>query len=315
MKALVCVGPPDYVALKEVDPPHTERGEAIVEVEAVSVNRGEVHRLGTESNLGWRPGWDFAGTVRRAPGGTIPPGSRVCGMAAEGSWAEQVAVPVAQLARIPDDVDWEVAAALPVAGLTALRTLRLRGDIQGLSVLVLGAAGGVGRFAIQLASRAGASVTAVVGRPERAAGLKELGAGRVVSSLDSLRRRYDLILESIGGSALLRALELAAPGGLVVSFGNSSREQTAFSISDFYPKQAMLRGFYLLYEIVREPPGVDLSYLLRLCADGVLRADVASVDDWTNAPAVLADLQARRIAGKAVLRTRWSDRSRPEDDV
>jgi NADPH:quinone reductase-like Zn-dependent oxidoreductase len=308
MKALVCVGPPDFVTLTDVPAPFAERGEAIVDVEAISVNRGEVHRLIVESNIGWRPGWDFAGTVRRAPGGTIPPGSRVCGMTVEGSWAEQVAVPVAQLARVPDDVGWELAAALPVAGLTALRTLRLRGDVQGQSVLVLGAAGGVGRFAVQLASRAGASVTAVVGGPGRGHGLRELGAEKVVHDVDCLRGRYDLILESVGGETLRRALELVAPGGLVVCFGNSAQADTALSISDFYPKQAMLRGFYLLYEIIREPPWADLSYLLKLCANGELRTDVASVDDWTNAPAVLADLRARRIAGKAVLRTRSDDR-------
>ncbi|MBX7265782.1 zinc-binding dehydrogenase [Micromonospora sp. Llam7] len=303
MKALVCVGPPNLVELREVKPPFAEHGDAVVRVEAVSVNRGELHRLMSSSHFGWQPGWDFAGVVVRAPGGTIPAGGRVCGLVVEGSWAEQLTVPTGQLARIPDNVSSEAAAALPVAGLTALRVLRLRGDLAGQSVLVQGAAGGVGRFAVQLARRAGAHVIAVVGSPDRARGVLQLGAHEVVHSLQGLRRRYDLILESVGGSVLCQSIDLLAPGGLMVCFGSSSQAETTLSIADFYSKQATIRGFYLLYDIVREAPAADLEYLLRLSADGELVTDVAAVADWTDAATVLGRLRARQIAGKAVLRT------------
>lgn len=308
MKALVCVGAPDLVELRDVPAPVAERGEVLVQVEAVSVNRGEVHRLMNRDNIGWQPGWDFAGSVIRGADGHIRPGSRVFGMLVEGGWAEQIAVPVGQLATIPDGMSWETAAALPVAGLTALRTLRLRGeDLSGQYVLVLGAAGGVGRLAVQLARRAGAHVTAVVGRPERARGIRELGAHDIVLDLDRQRRRFDLILESVGGPTLRDVLDLVAPRGLVVSYGNSSQAQTTFSISDFYPKQAAIRGFYLLYEIVRDPPAADLTHLADLCVSGELVVDVAAVADWADAANVLDDLHARRLAGKAVLRPRWAE--------
>ena len=310
MKALVCVGPPELVALRDVAAPAVEQDQVLVQVEAVSVNRGELNRLREATTEGWRPGWDFAGRVVRGPGHAVEEGDRVFGMVLEGSWAEQVAVPVGQLALLPDDVPWEVGAALPVAGLTAMRTLRLGGDLAGRSVLVLGAAGGVGRFAVQLAHQAGAHVTAVVGRQERTAGMRELGADDVVLGMQGLAPRYDLVLESAGGTALREATGLLAAGGLLVTFGNSSRMETTFSISDFYPRQAAIRGFFLLTDLVAEPPASDLARLVELYRAGRLEVDVPVVADWTDARAVLEDLRARRLAGKAVLRTR----SRELDD-
>jgi NADPH:quinone reductase-like Zn-dependent oxidoreductase len=133
-----------------------------------------------------------------------------------------------------------------------------------------------------------------------------------VLDLARQRRRYDLILESVGGPVLRDVVNLVAPRGLVVCFGNSSQAETTFSISDFYPKQAAIRGFYLLYEIVREPPSADLAHLAQLCVSGDLMVDVAAVADWTDAAAVLDDLRSRRVAGKAILRTRW-DAGEPDE--
>ena len=303
MKALVSVGPPELVELRDLPGPDVEPGQALVRVEAVSVNRGELNRLSEATTAGWRPGWDFAGRVVRGPDdAAVREGDRVFGMVLGGSWAELVAAPVGQLASVPDDVPSEVAAALPVAGLTAMRTLRRRGDLAGRSVLVQGAAGGVGRLAVQLAHQAGAHVTAVVGRPERAAGIQELGADEVVQDLRGLERRYDLVLESAGGEALRDAIGVLAPDGLLVTFGNSSRQETTFLVNDFYAKQAMIQGFFLLTDLVTEPPAADLARLVELYRTGRLKVDVPVVADWTDARRVLEDLRARRLAGKAVLR-------------
>jgi NADPH:quinone reductase len=307
VRALVCVGPPELVAMRDVPDPDVEPGQALVQVEAVSVNRGELNRLNEATTAGWRPGWDFSGRVLRGAADGVKEGDRVFGMLVEGSWAELVAAPVGQLAAVPDDVPWEVAAALPVAGLTAMRTLRLGGDLSGRSVLVAGAAGGVGRIAVQLAHQAGAHVTAVVGRPERAAGMRELGADEVALELPGLERRYDLVLESAGGEALRDAIGLLAAGGLLVTFGNSSRARTTFLVNDFYAKQASIRGFFLLTDLVAEPPAADLARLVELYRTGRLRVEVPVVASWTDARAVLEDLRARRLAGKAVLRISSAD--------
>lgn len=284
MRALVATGDADLVELGRVSAPPPD--EMVVDVRAVSVNRGELHRLSI-ATAGWRPGWDFAGVVD---------GARVLGIAAGGSWAERVAVPAAQLAAVPDGVSWEQAAALPTAGLTALRILRVPGGLSGRSVLVTGAAGGVGRLAVQLARRAGARVTAIVGKPERGDGL---GADEIAVGTERLRPEFDLILESAGGDSLREALRLVAPRGTVVSFGNSSRDMTRFSVSDVYPKEAVLRGFYLLNDLRAAD---DLSYLARLVAKAELTVDIAATADWTHARTILRDLRERRLAGKAVLR-------------
>jgi NADPH2:quinone reductase len=155
MRALVATGVPGEMALQEVPDDKLGPGQVLVEVQAISLNRGEVHRLQT-ARAGWRPGWDFAGVVAdAAPDVTQPTaGDRVFGTIPEGAWGEQVAAPADHLSVLPDALSWAQGAALPVAGLTALRVLELPGrPLRGARVLVLGAAGGVGHLAVQLARR------------------------------------------------------------------------------------------------------------------------------------------------------------------
>ncbi|WP_246397436.1 zinc-binding dehydrogenase [Actinomadura luteofluorescens] len=97
------------------------------------------------------------------------------------------------------------------------------------------------------------------------------------------------------------ALRLVAPHGTVVSFGNSSRASTSFSAGDFYPKEASLRGFYVLNDLDGPRTAEDLIYLASLVATGELAVDIAAVNDWRDARETLHRLRDRRVAGKAVL--------------
>lgn len=305
MRALVAdPSSPGRVGMREVPEPEANRDETVVEVHAISLNRGELNRLRTAAD-GWRPGWDFAGVVRAGPPEGPAAGKRVVGIRAGAAWAERVAVPAGQLAELPDTVSFEQAAALPTAGLTALRILRLGPAILGRRVLVTGAAGGVGRFAVQLASMGGADVTAVVGRPERAAGLIELGAARVVTALGELAGRYDLILESVGGDSLARLATMVDPRGTLVMFGNSSNQLTTFDVREIYLGGFIrLQGFTVFEGFGAEPPSRDLAYLVQLVADGRLGAQVADVLDWGAMADALERLAERSISGKLVLRLR-----------
>lgn len=292
---------PGGVAIRNLPEPEPGRGDAVVDVHAISVNRGEVWRLRAAAD-GWRPGWDLAGVVRVAAPTGPPAGSRVVGVLGGGSWAERVAVPGSWLAELPPGVSFAQAAALPVAGLTALRILRLGPAILGRRVLISGAAGGVGRFAVQLGKLGGAEVTAIVGSQERAAGLRELGAADVVTDLDQLEGEFDLILESSGGQSLARLATMVDPEGTLVMFGNSSLAPTTFDVRDVYLGGAVrLQGFTLFHGFTASPPGPDLGYLAGLVASGRLDPQVAEVLPWEEIAGALRRLAERGVPGKLVL--------------
>ncbi len=125
---------PARVTICEAPEPTPRSGQAVVGVRAFSINRGELALLKTRPT-GWQPGQDIAGVVvQPAADGTGPAaGTPVVGVAEQGGWAERVAVDVEQLAPLPDGVDFATAATLPIAGVTALRTLRLGGEVTGLA--------------------------------------------------------------------------------------------------------------------------------------------------------------------------------------
>lgn len=309
MKALVASpGTEGNVDVVDVPEPEPRPDQAVVDVAAASLNRGEVNALQT-AEQGWRPGWDVAGVVtRRAADGTGPnEGTRVVGFVAGGAWAERAAVPTATLAELPDEVGFEDAATLPVAGLTARRALELT-VIEGKDVAITGAAGGVGRFAVQLAAQSGATVTAVVGSAERGEGLTELGASNiVVGGLPPEGDPLALVLESVGGESLAAAIARIAPEGLIVSFGNSSRQPTTFDPTSLYRKSgARVYGFVLVPELQRTGTAVtDLRYLAMLVGMGHLDTGIDRVVEWNDVGAVralMADFLDRRVKGKAVLR-------------
>jgi NADPH:quinone reductase-like Zn-dependent oxidoreductase len=304
MRALVAApGEPGNVAIRDVDAPTPRPREALVEVRAVSLNRGEVRALGT-ADAGWRPGWDVAGVVvtPAADGSGPGAGTRVVGLVGGGAWAEQVAVRTNLLAPIPDALSFPAASTLPVAGLTAHHALAVGGVLADRRVLVTGAAGGVGRFAVQLAAHGGARVTAVVGREERGKGLEELGATAVVVGVPA-EAEFDLVLESVGGASLAAALSLVAPNGTVVSYGNSSGESTTFDVSAFYRQSgARLYGFVIFPELQRTGSAVrDLAYLAGLAATERLDPQVSVTASWQDAAGVMTALLEREVIGKAVL--------------
>src|SRR2546422_9823192 len=162
---------PGRLVIGPVVEPTPDRGEAVVRVHAISLNRGEVRRSGT-APAGWRPGWDLAGVVEGAAvdGSGPSVGARVVGFLPEGAWAQRVAVPKNALAELPAKVTVPQAATFPVAGLTALLALAKGGPLLGRRGLVTGATGGAGDFAAQLARPAGARVRANAARADPGAG-------------------------------------------------------------------------------------------------------------------------------------------------
>ncbi|GAA2725369.1 MULTISPECIES: zinc-binding dehydrogenase [Streptomyces] len=303
MKALIPTGDPaEPVVLADVPEPAPRPNEALVRVEAFSVNRGETFKL--EAPLpGDRPGKDVAGlVVQPAADGSGPTGiARVVGHPMAGGWAEFVAVPTDALAVLPDALSAVQGAALPLAGITALRLLRAAGPVAGRRVLLTGASGGVGHYVTELAAAGGAEVTAVTRDAERGARLLELGAAEVVHDPAEARGPYDVVLESTGGRALPAALARLARGGTLIWFGQASRTPVTLDFFDFFsgPESAVIRHFHYLDP--RGGLGDDLATLVRLTATGRLHPEIGRVADWAGTATVLTDLRDRRIRGKAVL--------------
>ena len=296
---------PERFLLKEVEAPQPGPSEALVQVEAISLNRGEVMRAMT-AEAGWRPGWDLAGTIiKQAANGTGPQvGSRVVGMSLPaGAWAEQVAVPTNLLARIPDSVTFAQAATLPIAGLTALRALEKGGQLLKRRVLITGSSGGVGLFAHQLARLSGASSVGMARQTRNEALVREAGANEVIVGDDLEPARaygpYHLIIESLGGKALASALSLLAPGGICVSLGWSVSPSVTFDASNF--GGVTLYGLRIYLELQSRAASEDLARLAQLVAEQQLRTPIEVEASWHDIGEVARRLLQRQFTGKAVL--------------
>ena len=297
---------PNGLARREASEPEPGPGDVLVRVTAFSLNRGEIGHI-RSLPPGTVMGWDVAGVVERpaADGSGPAAGQRVFGWSpARGSWAEYVAVPAATLAVLPDEVSMESGSCLGVASLTALYALRRGGSVLGRRVLVTGAAGGVGRVAVQLASMSGAEVEAVVGRdPSRVEAVRSLGLPRVtiVDALTPAGPQAHLILESVGGDSLSAAFERVAPGGVIVTYGRSSAREGSVP-TGFFSTGAQLHGLSFARDMEGDqirPAGLET--LATLVAQDRLDPGISHRADWADLHGAIDALMDRAVAGKAVL--------------
>ncbi|MSP02773.1 MAG: alcohol dehydrogenase [Acetobacteraceae bacterium] len=285
------------------------RDEVTVRVRAISLNRGEVNRAVRSAEAGWRPGWDFAGTIEgSAPDGGGPAkGTRVVGILPSGAWAETIRVPKDSVASLPDSVTNAQAAALPVAGLTALHALRQGGMLLGRKVLIDGASGGVGHLACQLAAASGALVYGHVRNPAYQAMVAEWCGDRTIVAPDlsaaAAHGPFHLILDSVGGSALGAALGMLRPDGTCVTFGVSEAAKATFDSGAFFRSGgSRLYGLVLFTELRKvEPASEGLAILAGMIAGGTLRPRIEIEAPWTEIGAVARQLLDRSFMGKAVL--------------
>jgi NADPH2:quinone reductase len=265
-----------WAELREVPEPEAGPGELLVQVHAAGINRGELTLVQMREDF--RPGQEIAGVVAAGP----RQGERVVGLADWHGWAPYATVPEHRVVALPDAIPFSTAAALPMAGATALNLIRHGGDLLGRNVLVTGASGGVGVIAVQLARLAGANVTAVSAVTEDAPDDQHV------------------ILESVGGASLEQAVAKAAPRGLVLVYGNSSKERSSVDFRDFSGRDGVrLQAFYSAW--YEDRAANNLRTLLGLVADGRLQVQVGLETPLADVNDALDALDARQVAGKAVL--------------
>lgn len=326
MKAIVreSYGGPEAMELKDVSAGKPGNGEVRIEVMAASLNAADVHllrgtpwpaRLAFGLNKPKQPrlGADVAGWVAEVGPGVseFRVGDRVFGDlsgAGFGAFAEQVVVPVTALARVPGGVSYQDAAASGMAAVTALQALRgkaLKVQLQpGARVLVTGASGGVGSFAVQLAKAYGAHVTAVTSTANLAA-VAGLGSDVVMdrqsTDFRSGNERYDLIVEAGGYGPVRATLKLLNPGGRYVFVGGGGSQTTA----------ALLLGKSML----AKPDKADLDEIARLLAAGAVKPLVGASFALERAADAVRLLEGGGALGKVVLQVGASSGAGAADEA
>jgi NADPH:quinone reductase-like Zn-dependent oxidoreductase len=316
MKAFIYerYGPPETLRMAEVDKPSPEAGAVLVKVLAVSVNAADWHVLRgkplfSRATLGLlRPkqkilGVDVAGRVEAVGGGVtgFKTGDEVYANLLDhgyGGFADYVSVPVDVMSLKPASLSFEEAAAVPMAATTALQGLRRHGELQpSQKVLINGATGGVGSFAVQLAKASGAEVTAVTSTPNLEL-VRSLGADHVLdyTTTDALGsgRRYDRILDTVGNRSVSDLRRGLASGGKAAVTGFTSVAKL-LGVS--------LRGGKDVAMVQAHVTAKDLEVLSELLAAGKVRPQIDRRYRFAELPAAIAYLEQGHARGKVVVET------------
>ena len=315
MKAIIRneYGTPDVLRLVEIEQPTPAADEVLVRVHAASINMADRYLISgkplivrlsfggllrPKSN---RLGSDVAGEVAATgrdvrdfkPGDAVFADLSACG---PGGFGEYVAVPEKYLAHMPGNLTYEQAAAVPMAAVTALQAIRDKARVKaGDQVLIHGASGGVGTFAVQIAVAFGAEVTAVCsGR--NVATARALGAGHVIDYTreDFARdgRRYDAVIAANGNRPLADYRRVLAEDGIVVVTGGS--------MSQIF--KALLFGGKQVVALSAQPSGSDLAVVAEMLAAGTVRPVIDATYPLADAATAMRYLEQERPRGKVVLR-------------
>ena len=314
-----CYGGPEVLGLQSIPKPTPAADEVLVEVRAAAVNpldwhylRGEPYFMRLGAGIGAptdpRMGVDFSGVVETVGKDVtkFKPGDAVFG-ARGGAFGEYVVARESRnIALKPDNISFEQAAAVPIAAVTALQALRDKGQVKaGSKVLINGASGGVGTFAVQIAKVLGAEVTGVCsGRNVEL--VKSLGADRVIdytqTDFTEGTEKYDVIIDNIGNHPLSKLRRVLAEDGRDVIVGGPSEEKWLGPLSlvmkaGMYSKVVEQEFLFFFAELTPE----DLAYLSGLMREGKLTPVIDKTYPFSELPEAIRYVETGRARGKVVV--------------
>jgi NADPH:quinone reductase len=292
----------------EVNDPFPDDAEILVELTHAAINPLDLHVC-----AGVFPGTPLPHIPGVEGVGVLEDGTRVVvngggiGVNRAGTYASRIAVPGAACTPIPDGVDSAAAATMAVAGITAWRTVHDVAHTTGRDVvLVLGASGGVGTFALQVAASVGARVIAQTSSDRHGALLEDLGADRVVvAAADCLAHvlggeQPTVVIDGLGGAFTAAAAECLADHGRIINYGAATGVNTSLHLQDFHLKGAALTGYTGL-QLSADDKRTTLHQLFEATIDRTLRPTIS--DQFDLADITHAHDFARAAAGKIIIRT------------
>ncbi|WP_210330497.1 NAD(P)-dependent alcohol dehydrogenase [Aliikangiella sp. G2MR2-5] len=313
-----CYGSTEVLKLAQIDKPVPKANEVLVKVHTAAINpldwhfmKGSPYIMRFMKGIGapeeFRTGVDYAGVVEQVGKDVskFKPGDRVFG-ARTGAFAEYVTVDEDRgIAHLPQRISFDTAAAIPVAGLTALQAVRDQGLIKpGQKVLINGASGGVGTMAVQLAKSFGAEVTGVCSTRNLEM-VKSLGADRVIdykqSNYTLLNNRYDLIVDMVGNHSILSNLDVLTPNGRLVSVGGDKgdwiaplKRPIASMIVAPFVDQAVI-------SFVSEVKQKDLEFLINQVYENKMNSQIDREYQLRDIGKAIDYLATRRARGKVLI--------------
>jgi NADPH2:quinone reductase len=312
---------PSAVEVGEVEEPRAGPGEVLVDVHVAGVSFPEVLQTRglyqVKPDLPFVPGSEVAGVVRSAPEGAgVGPGDRVAAFPGLGGFAEVVAAAPTSVFPLPDEVSFRAGAALPMNYLTVHFALTRRGGLRsGETVLVHGAAGGVGTAAVQLAAALGARVLAVTSSPEKGEVARAAGAAEVLPADGFLARAkeltggagVDVVVDPVGGDRFTDSLRSLAPEGRLLVVGFTAGEIPTVRVNRLLLGNTAVVGVgWGAFWSGRRPEYLQEQWndLLPLLRAGRIDPVIGTVHPLPDAAAALAELDERRAGGKVLLEVR-----------
>ncbi len=322
MKAVLCkeLGLANTLVVGQTDAPTVGKGMVLVDVKAAGLNFPDTliiqGKYQFKPDLPFTPGGEGAGVVAEVGEGVkhIKVGDNVIFMCQTGAFAEQVAVPAVTVIPMPDSLSYEMAAGITLTYGTSYHALKQRAALQeGETVLVLGAAGGVGIATVELAKAMGAKVIAAASTDEKLAFCKASGADELINySTEDLRARIkeitggkgvDVIYDPVGGDYSEMAFRSMAPGGRLLVIGFAAGEIPKIPLNLCLLKQASLVGVFWGAWAGANPAEQiqNMKEILEMVASGQVRASVNDIFPLEEVEAAYACLTERRAKGKVIL--------------